>query len=97
MQRWKTIYILFAYLLSGTVAVVIMVYLPVIEGVFLGVFAAFSLGWVLTKIVGNRVKVYCPLCSSGQLAEKYNLQCRMPAYQCDNCLKTYVGGNVVDK
>jgi len=97
MQRWKTVYILFAYLLSGAVAVTMMIYFSSIIGVLEGVVLAFCLGWVLTKVVDNRVKIYCPLCNSGQLVEKYGLQCQMPEYQCGICQRTYVDGSVVEK
>ncbi|MDX2465249.1 MAG: hypothetical protein QNK31_12155 [Porticoccus sp.] len=94
-QRMKMVYMLLAYLFSGAVALVIMRYLPELIGVFVGVFVAFGLGWVLTNVVNYCVKLHCPNCVKGQLSENYTLPCRTPEYRCSSCQRTYKEGGIV--
>jgi len=95
MQRWKMLYMLITYVLSSAVAIVtvryLVPYVGVVVSIFLSILCALSVAWLLTRIVNHSVLSRCPVCHSTQLAENYNLQCRMPEYECSHCQRVYSG------
>lgn len=95
MQRWKMLSMLIAYTLSSVVAVVtarcLIPYLGIAASILLGILCVLGIGWLLTQTVNHSVLSRCPVCHSPQLAENYNLQCRMPEYQCGHCQRVYSG------
>lgn len=93
LQRRKMIFVLFVYMLTGALAIFMMIRLPVYVGILISIFVsllfALGVGWVLTKLVNYFVQAQCPICSSSKLTENFTLQCKMPEYQCNQCQRVY--------
>jgi len=87
------IFVLFAYMLTGVLAIFMMIRLPVYVGILISIFVsllfALGVGWILTKLVNYFVQAQCPICSSSKLTENFTLQCKMPEYQCNQCQRVY--------
>lgn len=93
LQRKKILFVLLTYVITGALAVYLMLELTAQVGIFLGLLLslllAFGVGWVLTKMVGYFIQIRCPNCTSSKLTENFTLQCKMPEYQCDQCQRVY--------
>ena len=93
LQRKKMIFVLLAYIFTGALAIFMMTRLAIHVGIFISVFVrlffALGVGWILTKLVNYFVQAQCPICSSSKLTENFTLQCKMPEYQCSQCQRVY--------
>ena len=63
----------------------------------IAVFVAFFIGRKLTALVGETVKLSCPICHHATLEEQHTLQCQPVKYECKHCRSVYRDGNLVGK
>ncbi len=92
LQRRKMIFVLFAYIFTGVLAVFIMTKLSAHMGIFISILVSMLLvlgvGWILIKLINYFIQAQCPSCSD-KLTENFTLQCKMPEYQCNQCQRVY--------
>jgi predicted membrane channel-forming protein YqfA (hemolysin III family) len=91
-QHRKMLFTLLAYLVSGTMGLLVLLSLPFNAGIIVAPLVAFGLGWWLTRLVHRWVQPHCPVCDSNELTENFTLQCRLPEFQCERCQQRFVGG-----
>lgn len=96
-EKRRLRYFLLAYLFAGIICVAIALFFSTANGVIAGLMMGYYIGWKLTELIREKIKLPCPLCDAEELEESFTLQCKPSEYKCSECDSVYKEGVLIEK
>ena len=70
-EKRRLRYFLLAYLFAGIICVAIALFFSTANGVIAGLMMGYYIGWKLTEVIREKIKLPCPLCDAEELEESF--------------------------